>query len=142
MMSVIPDPGVLRKAAWHLLPLLCLLYIVNLLNRSNVGFASLTMDEALKLTDAESSFAYGIFYFGYLAFQVPANLLLPRVGARRWIALLLVAWGLVSCSTMFADGPVSLYLIRILLGVAQAGFFPGIILYLTFWFPDRERARI
>lgn len=142
-MSALPDPGVLRKAAWRLLPLLCLLYIFNILNRSNVGFAApLGMDEALRINSHESSLAYGIFYFGYLAFQLPANLFLPRVGARRWIALLLVCWGVVSCATMLTTGPWSLYLMRILLGVAQAGFFPGIILYLTFWFPDRERARV
>jgi ACS family tartrate transporter-like MFS transporter len=141
-MSVISDSRVLRKAAWRLLPLLCLLYILNILNRSNFGFARLTMEGALDLSKFESSLAYGIFYIGYLAFQVPANMLLPRVGARRWIALLLVAWGVVSCATMFVTGPTSLYLMRILLGVAQAGFFPGIILYLTFWFPDRERARV
>jgi ACS family tartrate transporter-like MFS transporter len=141
-MSDLAEVRALRKAAWRLLPLLCVLYICNLLNRSNVGFARVTMDEALDLSASQSSFAYGVFYFGYLVFQVPANLLLPRVGARRWIALLMVCWGLVSCATMLASGPVSLYLLRILLGIAQAGFFPGIILYLTFWFPNRERARV
>ena len=82
------------------------------------------------------------FYFGYLAFQLPANLFLPRVGARRWIALLLIFWGLVSCATLSVTDSMSLYMMRILLGVAQAGFFPGVILYLTYWFPNRERARV
>ncbi len=141
-MSVLPDPGVLRKAAWRLLPLLCLLYIFNILNRSNVGFAGLTMQKDLGISEAAFDFGYGIFYFGYLAFQMPANLLLPRVGARRWIALLLIVWGMVSSATMLVTGRATLYTMRILLGVAQAGFFPGIILYLTYWFPNRERARV
>src|SRR5262245_29906834 len=141
-MSGIAEAGALRKAAWRLLPLLCLLYIFNILNRSSLGFARVRMEKDLRLAQDVFDLGYGIFYVGYLAFQVPANLLLPRVGARRWIALLLVAWGLVSCATLMVTGPTSLYLVRILLGVAQAGFFPGIILYLTYWFPDRERARV
>jgi ACS family tartrate transporter-like MFS transporter len=141
-MSITPDPGVLRKAAWRLLPFLCLLYILNILNRTNVGFAALTMRQELGIREEAFDLAYGIFYFGYLAFQLPANLLLPYVGARRWIALLLVFWGLVSIATLSVTGPISLDLMRILLGIAQAGFFPGIILYLTYWFPNRERARV
>ncbi|MFO0926727.1 MAG: MFS transporter [Gemmataceae bacterium] len=133
---------VLRRTAWRLLPFLCLLYIFNILDRMNVGFARLTMQEDLGMTQAVFDLGYGIFYFGYLAFEVPANLLLRRVGARRWIARIMITWGLVSCATMLITGPVGFYAIRILLGVAEAGFFPGIVLYLTYWFPSRERARM
>jgi ACS family tartrate transporter-like MFS transporter len=137
-------PAVLRKAAWRLLPFLCLLYIFNILNRGNLGFARgvTSMKSDLDLTDAVMDVAYGLFYFGYLLFQIPANLLLRRIGARRWIALLMVLWGVVSAATMTVTGVEELYLVRVLLGIAQAGFFPGIIFYLTFWFPDREHARV
>lgn len=144
-MSAPSDPladVALRKAAWRLLPFLCTLYIFNILDRINVGFAALTMKSDLGLSDAVLDLGYGIFYFGYLVFEVPANLLLRRVGARRWIARIMVSWGIVSCATLFVVGPTSFYTVRILLGVAEAGFFPGIILYLTYWFPSRERARV
>jgi ACS family tartrate transporter-like MFS transporter len=137
-----PAASALRKAAGRLLPFLALLYIFNILDRSNVGFARLTMQRDLGLSQAAFDLGYGIFYFGYLAFEVPANLLLRRVGARRWIARIMVSWGLVSCATMFVTDVWSFYAVRILLGVAEAGFFPGIIFYLTNWFPDRERARV
>lgn len=134
--------AVLRQTAWRLLPFLCLLYLFNILDRMNVGFARLTMQEDLGMRPAVFDLGYGIFYFGYLAFEVPANLLLRRVGARRWIARIMVSWGVVSCATLLVTGPVGFYAIRILLGVAEAGFFPGIVLYLTYWFPSRERARM
>ncbi len=134
--------GVLSKAAWRLVPFLCLLYVFNILDRVNLGFARLTMQPELQLSNASYSLGYGLFYFGYLLFEVPANLLLRRIGARRWIARIMVSWGLVSCATLAVTGPWSFYLLRTLLGVAEAGFFPGIILYLTYWFPARERARV
>ncbi len=131
-----------RKVAWRLIPFLCLLYIANSVDRSNVGFARLTMQGDLGMSDDAFNWGYGIFYFGYLTFEVPANLLLRRIGARRWIARIMISWGLVSCATMTVTGATSFYAVRILLGVAEAGFFPGIILYLTYWFPARERARV
>ncbi len=138
-----PDPAaVLRKIAWRLIPFLCLLYIFNILDRANVGFARLTMQSDLHLEDWAFDLGYGIFYFGYLVFEVPANLLLRRVGARRWIARIMVTWGLVSMATLAVTEMWDFYAVRILLGVAEAGFFPGIILYLTYWFPARERARV
>jgi ACS family tartrate transporter-like MFS transporter len=137
-----PDRQVLRKVAWRLLPFLCLLYVFNILDRVNLGFARLTMQDDLGLSKGVFDLGYGMFYVGYLIFEVPSNLLLRRVGARRWIARIMVSWGIVTCATLFVKGPVSFYLLRVLLGVAEAGFFPGIILYLTFWFPDRERARV
>jgi ACS family tartrate transporter-like MFS transporter len=134
-------PSALSKVRSRLLPFLCLLYIFNILDRSNVGFARLTMQTDLRMSEAVFNLGYGIFYFGYLVFEVPANLLLRRLGARRWIARIMISWGLVSCATLAVTGPGSFYAVRILLGVAEAGFFPGIILYLTYWFPARERAR-
>ncbi len=133
---------VLRKVIWRLIPFLCLLYILNSIDRGNVGIGRLTMQDDLNITDAVYDLGIGIFYFGYLAFEVPANLLLRRVGARRWIARIMISWGFVSCATMLVRGPVSFYAVRILLGVAEAGFFPGVIFYLTYWFPARERARV
>jgi ACS family tartrate transporter-like MFS transporter len=132
---------VLRRVAWRLLPFLCLLYLLNILDRANVAFARLTMQGDLDMSDEAFSFGYGIFYFGYLVFEVPANLLLRRVGARRWIARIMISWGLVTCLTATVTGVWSFYAVRILLGIAEAGFFPGIVLYLTYWFPARERAR-
>lgn len=139
-----PDPSARlhRKLVAYLIPFLCLLYIANSIDRSNVGFARLSMQKDLHMSDAVFDVGYGIFYFGYLAFEVPANLLLRKVGARRWIARIMITWGLVSCLTLAVKGAWSFYAIRILLGVAEAGFFPGIILYLTYWFPARERAKV
>jgi ACS family tartrate transporter-like MFS transporter len=136
-----PLPAPTARVRRRLLPFLCLLYIFNILDRSNVGFARLTMLDDLNMSREVFDLGYGIFYFGYLVFEVPANLLLRRFGARRWIARIMITWGLVSCATLAVTGPWSFYAVRILLGVAEAGFFPGIILYLTYWFPARERAR-
>ncbi|HWB11912.1 MAG TPA: MFS transporter [Pirellulales bacterium] len=131
----------LRKVALRVLPLLLLSYIANLLDRTNVGFAKLSMQADLGMSDSAYAFGAGIFYFGYLAFEVPSNLILRRLGARLWIARIMVTWGLVSCATMFVVGKWSFVGVRILLGVAEAGFFPGVILYLTYWFPLRQRTR-
>ncbi len=138
-----PDPaGILSRVTWRLVPFLCLLYAFNILDRSNVGMASLTMQKDLNLSDFVFDLGVGIFYFGYLLFEVPANLLLHHIGARRWIARIMISWGLVSALTAAVSGPWSFYAVRILLGVAEAGFFPGIILYLSYWYPARERARV
>jgi len=133
---------VIRKVAWRLLPFLGLLYVLNILDRTNAGFARLTMQDELGMSPQAFDLGYGIFYVGYLLFEVPANLLLQRFGARRWIARIMITWGLVSCATMAVTGPASFSLARLALGLAEAGFFPGIILYLTYWFPARERARM
>src|SRR5262249_32924557 len=135
------DPAVLRRVSWRLLPFLCLLYLVNILDRVNAGFARITMQPELGISDAQFDLGYGLFYLGYLTFEVPANLLMRRFRARRWMARILISWGLVSCATAAVTGPESFYVVRILLGIAEAGFFPGIVLYLTAWFPARERAR-
>lgn len=133
---------VLRRVAIRLVPFLFLLYVFNILDRANVGFARFRMLADLGLD--EGVYGWGAtfcFYLGYLAFEVPSNLILHRVGARRWIARIMVTWGLVSAGTMFVREARGFYLARVLLGIAEAGFFPGIVLYLSYWFPARERAR-
>jgi len=140
-MSTAPGPAVLRKVAWRLLPFLCLLYIFNIRNRSNISFRRETIEMDLGITPVDFDLAYGLFYFGYLLFQMPSNLMLRHIGARRALAAMMVTWGAISAATLAVTSLNGLSLMRILLGVAQAGFFPGVILYLTFWFPNRERAR-
>lgn len=132
---------VLRKVARRLLPFLFLLYVVNILDRGNVSLARLQMLADLGMSERAYALGAGLFYVGYFLFEVPSNIILARIGARRWIARIMVTWGFVTCAMMAAQGPVLFYLLRILLGLAEAGFFPGIILYLTYWFPARERAR-
>jgi len=126
---------------WRLMPFLFLLYIVAYLDRINVSFAILQMRTQLHLSDSAYGRAAGMFFAGYLLFQIPSNLILERVGVRRWIATLMVVWGIVSCLMIFIRGPLSFYSFRFLLGAAEAGFFPGIILYIKRWFPSRARAR-
>src|SRR6187551_568898 len=132
----------LRRIRWRLLPFLGLLYIVSYLDRVNVSFAKLTMNAAIGIDDATYALGAGIFFVGYFLFEVPSNLILERVGARRWIARILVTWGLISAGTAFVTGSASFMSMRFLLGLAEAGFFPGILLYLTYWFPAKERARV
>ncbi|HEY4211769.1 MAG TPA: MFS transporter [Steroidobacteraceae bacterium] len=134
--------AILAKVRWRLLPFLILLFIVSYLDRVNVSFAKLTMDQALGISDAVYAFGAGIFFIGYFFFEIPSNLILARVGARRWIARIMLTWGVVSAATAFITGARGFITMRLLLGVAEAGFFPGILLYLTYWFPDRERARV
>lgn len=132
----------LQKVAWRLIPFICLLYLLNILDRANVGFARLKMQDDLGLTQATFDLGYGMFYVGYILFEVPSNLLMRRIGARVWIARIMITWGIISAAMMFATDIWTFYGLRILLGVAEAGFFPGIILYLSYWFPDRERAKM
>jgi MFS transporter, ACS family, tartrate transporter len=123
------------KCAWRLLPLTIAGFIVNYLDRTNVGFAALTMNRDLGFSPSVYGLGAGIFFFSYSLFQIPANLVLDRIGARRWIFCILLAWGAAASATALIRGPESYYALRFLLGIAEAGFFPGIILYLTFWFP-------
>jgi len=136
------EQSTLRTVAWRIVPFICLLYVLNILDRANVGFARLQMQNDLGLTKATFDLGYGMFYVGYILFEVPSNLLMRRFGARRWIARIMITWGLVSAATLFARDLWTFYALRILLGVAEAGFFPGIILYLSDWFPDRQRAKM
>ena len=133
--------AVLAKVRRRLIPFLFLLYIVAYVDRINVGFASLQMNEALGFSASVYGFGAGIFFLGYTLFEVPSNVILARVGARVWIARIMITWGLASSAMMFVRNAPMFYALRFLLGVAEAGFFPGIIYYLTQWFPARERAR-
>jgi ACS family tartrate transporter-like MFS transporter len=135
------EAGVVRLLTWRLVPFLFLLYIVAYLDRINLGFAALQMQQQLGFTDSMYGLGAGIFFAGYFLFQVPSNLVLVKVGARRWIAILMVTWGIISASMCLVSGPRSFYALRFLLGAAEAGFFPGVILYLKSWFPARARAR-
>jgi MFS family permease len=145
-----------RKAAWRLIPFLILCFVTAVLDRVNVGIAALTMNKELGLTAEMFGFGAGIFFFGYFIFEVPSNLILERVGARRWIARIMISWGVISASFAFVpsisatfqdmgfsffDNARTFYLMRFIFGAAEAGFFPGIILYLTYWFTADERAR-
>jgi ACS family tartrate transporter-like MFS transporter len=135
------ESAVVSRLIWRLMPFLFLLYIVAYLDRINVSFAILQMRGPLHLNDRVYGRAAGMFFTGYFLFQVPSNIVLEKVGVRRWISGLMVVWGVVSCSMIFIRGPVSFYVLRFLLGVAEAGFFPGMILYLKRWFPASARAR-
>jgi len=133
--------GLLSRVRWRLLPLMFAAYIVAYIDRVNVGFAALQMNAHLGFSATVYGFGAGIFFLGYFIFEVPSNLIMERLGARVWIARIMISWGVVSAAMMFTRGPMSFYLLRFLLGVAEAGFFPGMILYLTYWFPASERAR-
>ena len=126
-----------RRLLWFLL----LLFVFSFLDRINIGFAGLTMLKDLRLTASQFGMATAIFYLAYICCGIPSNLMLERIGARRWIATLMIAWGLASSATLFASGPGTLYLLRALVGVTEAGFLPGMLLYLTFWFPAEFRGR-
>jgi D-galactonate transporter len=133
---------VLTKVAVRVMPFLALLYFVNYLDRVNIGFAGPNgMNKELGLTATAFGFASGIFFLGYLILEVPSNLALHRFGARRWLARIMITWGIVATAMAFVPNPVTMVILRFLLGVAEAGFFPGIILYLTYWFPKRQRAK-
>lgn len=135
------ETEVLSRLMWRLIPFLFLLYIVAYLDRINVGFAALQMQEQLKFSDRVYGLGAGMFFAGYFLFQVPSNLVLHRVGARRWIAMLMIVWGVISSSMAAVSTPKGFYALRFLLGSAEAGFFPGMILYLKSWFPEAARAR-
>jgi ACS family tartrate transporter-like MFS transporter len=132
----------MRRVSTRLVPFLILCYFVAYLDRVNVSFAGLTMGHDLNLSASAFGFASGIFFLSYFVFEVPSNLLLERIGARTWIARIMLTWGLVSGATAFVRGPVTFDIVRVLLGAAEAGFFPGIIFYLTLWFPAAYRGRI
>ena len=132
----------IRKISWRLLPLIVIIYFVAYIDRTNVSFAALTMNKDLGLSPYIFGWGAGIFFLGYFLFEVPSNVILEKVGARIWIARFMITWGLVSGAMVFASGPASFLTLRFLLGVAEAGFFPGVILYFTYWFPKSYRARV
>jgi D-galactonate transporter len=131
-----------RKVTWHLLPFLMLCYIVAYLDRVNVGFAKLQMLSDLKFSETVFGLGAGMFFIGYFFFEVPSNIIMHKVGARVWIARIMITWGIISACTLFVTTPLAFYLVRFLLGVAEAGFFPGMILYLTYWYPAHRRAKM
>ncbi len=134
------EARVMRRISWRILPFVMLLYFISFLDRVNVGFAAFTMNKAIGLSPAAYGLGGGLFFIGYFLFEVPSNLILYRIGVRVWIARVMVTWGIVSACSAFVTGAHSFYALRFLLGVAEAGFFPGIILYLSLWFPARYRA--
>jgi MFS transporter, ACS family, tartrate transporter len=131
----------LRKISVRLMPFLFVLYIVAWLDRVNVGFAALQMNSDLGFSSAAFGFGSGVFFLGYCLFEVPSNLVLHRVGARRWISRIMISWGAISVAMMFVRSRPTFYLLRFLLGAAEAGFFPGVIYYLSHWYPEAQRAR-
>jgi MFS transporter, ACS family, tartrate transporter len=132
----------LRRVAWRIVPFLMVCYFVSFVDRVNVGFAALQMNKDLHLSPAVFGFGGGLFFLSYFFCEVPSNLLLQKIGARLWIARIMMSWGALAMGTALVAGSRSFYLMRLLLGVAEAGFFPGVILYLTYWFPREYRARI
>jgi ACS family tartrate transporter-like MFS transporter len=137
----VSEAALMGKLRRRLLPFLFLLYIVAYLDRINIGFAALQMRAAIGLSEKAFGLAAGLFFIGYFIFEVPSNLVLERVGARTWLARIIISWGVIAMAMATVRGARSLYLLRMLLGIAEAGFFPGIILYLTYWFPAHHRAR-
>jgi len=135
------DEAVFAKCTWRLVPFLVLLFTVNYIDRVNVGLSALTMNRYLGFSPAVFGFGAGVFFAGYFLFQVPSNLVLTRVGARRWVCFIMAVWGVVSAACAFVQGPRSFFVLRFILGAAEAGFFPGVLYYLTLWFPRRYRAR-
>ena len=130
-----------RKVQSRIIPFIFLLYIVGFLDRINIGFAALTMNKELAITSQQYGLVFGIFFFGYFLFEIPSNLMLHKIGARIWIARILITWGIVATLTGFVHTVHQLYIMRFLLGLAEAGYFPGIVLYLTYWFRRREQAQ-
>jgi D-galactonate transporter len=136
------EDKVYRKVSWRIVPLIILCYVVSYLDRVNVGFAKLQMAQQLGFSETIFGLGAGIFFFGYFLFEVPSNLALSRFGAKVWIARIMITWGLISAGFAFVKTPTAFYVMRFLLGLAEAGFYPGIILYLTYWYPSHRRAKI
>ena len=131
----------IRRISFRLIPFMFVLYIIAYLDRVNVGFAALQMNTDLGLSHAVFGWGSGIFFIGYFLFEIPSNIILHRIGARVWIARIMISWGIMASAMMLVTGPKSFYVLRFLLGFAEAGFFPGMVLYLTYWFPQRYLAR-
>ncbi|WP_339467091.1 MFS transporter [Pseudomonas capeferrum] len=138
--KTVDEQAVVRKVTLRIIPFMFLLYIVSYLDRANIGYAALEMNKELALTSEAFGFISGIFFIGYFLFEVPSNVMLNKYGARVWIARILVTWGLIAAATAFAQTANQLYVLRFFLGVAEAGFFPGVIVYLTYWFRSKELA--
>jgi len=140
-MTADPSDRILSRAAWRLIPFMSLMYVVSFLDRVNISFAALTMNHDLGFSPQAYGIAAGIFFWGYFFFEVPSNLMLQKVGARLWMCRICVTWGLLSMLQAFVKDPVSFSILRFLLGAAEAGLYPGMVLYMTYWFPSSTRAR-
>jgi ACS family tartrate transporter-like MFS transporter len=138
--SAINETELVSKITWKIIPFVFILYVISYLDRANIGYAALQMNKELALSSEAFGFVSGIFFIGYFMFEVPSNLMLNRFGARVWIARILLTWGVISVACGFVQNATQLYILRFLLGVAEAGFFPGIIVYLTYWFRQKELA--
>jgi MFS transporter, ACS family, tartrate transporter len=136
------ERSTMAAVSWRIIPFLVLAYFFCVLDRVNVSFAALTMNADLAFSPLVYAWGAGVFFIGYFILEIPSNMALMRFGARRWIARIMVTWGLISAAMAFVTGPNSFYALRFLLGMAEAGFFPGIVLYLTYWYPARYRARV
>lgn len=132
----------LKKLFWKILPILFIAYFFSFLDRVNIGYAKLQMQDAIGFTDSQYALAAGIFFIGYAFFEIPSNILMDKIGARKTLARIMILWGLTSAATMFVGSASQLYFLRLLLGIFEAGFFPGVILYLSFWFPSYMRGRV
>jgi sugar phosphate permease len=139
--ALLNEEKLYRKLAWRLLPPLYLIYILAYLDRMNVGFAQLQMKEALQFGDTVYGLGAGIFFIGYTLFEIPSNLILEKIGAKIWLTRIMITWGLISSSMVFIETPRDFYILRFFLGVAEAGSFPGLILYFSYWFPAKVRAK-
>ncbi len=139
---LLSEAAVYRKITWRIMPYLFLCYVLAYVDRVNVGFAKLQMQQDLGMSDSVYGLGAGLFFIGYFLFEVPANMVLQRIGARRWIGPLMMAWGVISACTLFVQGAASFYAFRFVLGIVESGFFPGVILYLTYWYTQKRRARM
>ena len=136
------EKDTMRKVTWRLIPFLMACYLLAFIDRGNIGMASLQMNHDIGISAQMFGFASSLFFISYFIFEVPSNLALQKFGARKWIARIMVTWGTVSAGTALVEGPYSLYAVRFLLGAAEAGFFPGVLLYMTYWIPAAYRGRI
>src|ERR1700689_692182 len=134
------EAEVMRRVSWRLMPLLLTAYLICYIDRVNVGFAALQMNKAVGIDPKTYGLGAGIFFLGYFLLEVPSNLALQRFGARTWIARIMITWGIVSAAFALIGGPTSFLVLRFLLGAAEAGFFPGVILFITYWYPAQYRA--
>jgi ACS family tartrate transporter-like MFS transporter len=141
IIAVSIEARTIRKVRIRIIPFLFLFYIVAYLDRINIGFAALTMNKELAITSQQFGLLAGIFFFGYFLFEIPSNLVLHKIGAPTWIARILITWGIVAMLTGFVHNVHQLYLVRFLLGLAEAGYYPGVVLYLTYWLRQREQAQ-
>ena len=135
------ESRIIKKLQWRLIPFLFLLYVISFIDRVNIGFAALTMNKELAISSEQFGFVAGVFFFGYVLSGIPSNLMLHKFGARIWMALILVIWGALALLTGVVHSVQQLYVLRFLLGLAEGGYFPGVALYLTYWFRQREQAQ-